>query len=288
MLLRTLSILERIKFMKRGILIAASLGLLLGAIDVAKAAVLTVKEYQTVSWNTGIDNENTIAAVGGLVFGGQVTGAASLIGTDIVIAGQVNPSLFNSWVAAGGTLIIHDWGQQVKSLPGLAGASSASYNSGDINVVNVAHPIVVGPFGTITNTLLDGGNSSIHGAWLASSLNTGSDPLAGPVHSILSSTLSSSVSVFEYSYGLGHIIYANIPLEAYTDSNPLVTGPQPAGLRVYAKNELAYAASLSNAVAPVPEPSSIALIGMAVASFGGYFGWRRSKLLLSESSQRPS
>jgi hypothetical protein len=185
-----------------------------------------VKEYLTHPRNTGIDNENTVAAVGGLTFGGQVTGAGDLAGADIVIAGQYNAALLTPWVAAGGVLVIHDWGGAPATLlPGLSGAAAAPFNNRDLNVIDAAHPIVTGPFGTITDTLLDDGLFSVHGAWQASSLVTASDPLAGPVTAVLSSTLATSVSVFEYAYGAGHIIYANIPLEAYTDSSPLVVGP---------------------------------------------------------------
>ncbi|HEY1377498.1 MAG TPA: hypothetical protein VGF55_11930, partial [Gemmataceae bacterium] len=71
----------------------------------AAAGPLTVKEYLTHPRNTGIDNENTVAAVGGLTFGGQVTGAGDLAGADIVIAGQYNAALLTPWVAAGGVLV---------------------------------------------------------------------------------------------------------------------------------------------------------------------------------------
>ncbi len=213
-------------------------------------AAIIVKEYQTRFWNTGTDNENTVAAVGGLTFGGQVSSPSDLAGTDIVIAGQWN-SFFQSWIANGGVFIMHDWYHKANQLPGLLSATTASYNSWDINVINSAHPIVIGPFGLINDTLLDGGSASTHGAWLDSSLDPSSDPLAGLLTPVLSSMNSSSVVVFEYSYGPGHIIYANIPLEAYTDSHPLVTPTQPAGLRVYAKNELAFAKSIVKPPCPL-------------------------------------
>jgi hypothetical protein len=247
--------------MKRFVLgFVALIGLCGGQAD---AALITVKEFAPHPRSTGIDNENTVAAVSGTTFGGQVTSSADLAGADIVIAGSYNASLLKSWVAGGGILIIHDWGHIANSLPGLSGAAQAAFNNTDINVVDASHPIVNGPFGTITDSLLDGGLFSIHGAWLESTLDTSSDPLAGPVRSILSSSSATSIGVFEYSYGSGHIIYANIPLEAYTDSDPLVVRTQPAGLRVYAQNELAYAASLS----ATPEPASMTLLGI-----GGAFG----------------
>ena len=59
--------------------------------------------------------------------------------------------------------------------------------------------------------------------------------------------------MFEMSYGLGHIRYANIPLAAYTDRSPLVTGPPPAGLQIYARNEMACVKGLVGGGNQVPE-----------------------------------
>jgi hypothetical protein len=205
---------------------------------------VVVKEYLTTFWSTGIDNENTIAAISGLVFGGQAD-PVDLSGTQILIAGQWD-FRFADWIAGGGILIVHDWGAcPATLLPGLAGALSASFNSADVNVVDSSHPVVVGPFGIIDDTTMDGGSSSIHGAWLRSTL-VSTDPQAGPVTSVFSSSDPNSICVFEYAYGAGHIIYAKVPLEAYTDSNPIVTATQPAGLRIYAGNELSFAESLLN------------------------------------------
>lgn len=55
-----------------------------------QGAPITVKEYNTVNWSTGTNNENTIAQFSSMAFGGQVANSADLIGTDIVIAGAWN------------------------------------------------------------------------------------------------------------------------------------------------------------------------------------------------------
>lgn len=233
----------------------------------AASAAPMVKEYMTISWNSGTGVQNTVAAVGGLAYGGQASDVASLAGTDIVVAGQWNAA-FSGWVAAGGVYVWHDWNNVANQLPGLAGAQYASMDYADINVIDSGSAIVNGPFGVLTNALLDGGSASAHGAWRAASL-VSTDPLAGAVHAVLSSTDPTAVVMFEMRYGQGHILYANMPLEAYTDSNPLVTASQPAGLRVYANNELAYAKALvagDTAGNQVPEPGALALSGLALAA----------------------
>lgn len=248
--------------------LAATVGaitLSFGLLGAASAAPV-VKSYQTISWSAGDGVQNTVAAVGGLTYAGQATDAASLDGTDILVAGRWNSS-FTGWVASGGVYVLHDWNSQVRQLPGLAGATTASYNSRDINVIDSTSAIVNGPFGTITNTLLDNGSSSTHGAWAAASL-VSTDPLAGAVNAVLSSTNGSAVVMFEMRYGQGHILYANIPLEAYTDGRPLVTGPQPAGLRVYANNEMAYAKALVEGSSQVPEPASALLVLLGLGAAG--------------------
>ena len=229
----------------------------------AAMATPVVKEYNTVGWNQADGVQNTINAVGGMSYGGHVANMASLAGTDVLVAGEWNAGA-SSWVAAGGIYVIHDWGQGASQLPGLGGAITTGFDHADINVIDGSSAIVNGPFGTLNNSTLDGGNSSAHGAWLASSL-VSTDPLAGVIHSILSSTAVTAVVMFEMDYGLGHILYANIPLEAYTDSSPLVTGPQPAGLQIYAKNEMAYVKGLLDGGNHVPEPSSALLAMLALA-----------------------
>lgn len=244
---------------------ATALGLTFALVGAASAAPV-VKSYQTIGWSQGDGVQNTVAAVGGLTYGGQANDVAALADTDILVAGQWNAG-FSNWVAAGGIYVWHDWYSIANQLPGLAGAVQASFNYSDINVIDGASAIVNGPFGTIDNTLLDNGNASTHGAWAAASL-VSSDPLAGTIHAVLSSTSASAVVMFEMAYGQGHILYANIPLEAYTDSSPLVTGPQPAGLRVYANNELAYAKTLAEGGNAVPEPGSALLVLLALGGVG--------------------
>ena len=240
----------------------SALALSVAALGAAMATPV-VKEYNTVGWNQADGVHNTVTAVGGMSYGGHVSSVASLTGTDVLVAGQWDGAA-TSWVAAGGIYVIHDWGQGASQLPGLGGAGTTGFNHADINVIDGASAIVNGPFGSINNNTLDGGNSSAHGAWLASSL-VSTDPLAGVIHAILSSTSASAVVMFEMNYGQGHILYANIPLEAYTDSSPLVTGPQPAGLQIYARNEMAYVKGLLDGGNQVPEPGSALLAMLALA-----------------------
>lgn len=68
------------------------------------------------------------------------------------------------------------------------------------------------PFGEVTDTSLDGGNSSNHGYVVASSLPDGSEIL-------LTLDDTSKVTAFTYFLGFGAIVYSSLPLDFYNDSN---------------------------------------------------------------------
>jgi hypothetical protein len=219
-------------------------------------------EY-AVSYCCGSPNGPQVgAAANGLTYVGAVN-PANLTGVNVVVAGAYS-SQFTSWIANGGAFIYHDWSpSNAALLPGMANVTGSYGPGSNIDLISGSSPIVVGPFGTLTNTNMDGGSSSTHGYVDLASLIS-ADPLVSDITAILSNGTNSRVTEFSYRYGLGLVIYAAMPTDAYSGSSPFAT-PGTTGLNMLAKNEIAYAASFnSNAV---PEPGSLALFGIAVLGF---------------------
>ena len=83
----------------------------------------------------------------------------------------------------------------------------------DLNVIDPATTLVTaGPFGVLTNTSLDSGNSSAHGYLPAASLPAGARAILG-----VASNASQVVS-FSYQLGAGFVFYSTIPLDCYLPS----------------------------------------------------------------------
>lgn len=239
---------------------------LIGASGAAQAA-LTLGEYQVTYCCGSPDGPQVGAAANGLNYIGNVN-LSNLSGVDVIVAGSYNAG-FTSWIAGGGALIWHDWSpSRANQLPGMSGVIGGTSNTGrDIGILAADSPVVVGPFGTLTDTNMDGGNSSNHGSVRLSSL-TSSDPLVSELTAILSNGLAGEVTEFSYNYGDGLIIYAAMPTDAYSGSSPFNTAGT-IGLNMLAKNEIAFAAGFApsngQAQASVPEPASLALIGIGFA-----------------------
>ncbi|HWO20239.1 MAG TPA: hypothetical protein VNO30_15830 [Kofleriaceae bacterium] len=99
----------------------------------------------------------------------------------------------------------------------------------DINIRDASTAVTVG----LTNTSLDGGNSSNHGFAQEGTLPAGSSL-------ILSSTSSDRIVTFCYGHGQGAVIYSTIPLDYYLQG----AGPNPPldNMRnIYAPNVVRYA-----------------------------------------------
>ena len=204
------------------------------------------------------DGPQVGAAANGLSYAGTVD-KDNLTGVDIVVGGAY-ATQFTSWIAAGGAFIYHDWSpSHALELPGLAGVTGAYSGTSDINILSALSPIVNGPFGTLTNSNMDGGSSSGHGYVNLASLIS-SDPLVSNLTAIFSSQYAQQVTSFSYNYGLGLVIYSAMPIDAYSGSIPYETDGT-IGLNILAKNEIAYAASFKDSSSNVPEPGSIALLG---------------------------
>ncbi len=143
------------------------------------------------------------------------------------------------FVNNGGVLVFHDRHVTTAAtvLPGSPGTIVRDFSDDtNINIVNNTTKVTNGPGGVLTDTSLDGGNSSSHGYVVA-----GSIPANGV--GILSRGNPSELVLYAYRHGKGWVIYSTIPLDYY------LAGNGPAGVRanlmnVYAPNVLAYAREL--------------------------------------------
>lgn len=157
------------------------------------------------------------------------------------------PNVVN-WVQSGGRLVIHDSNPAANAIqdivPGLdsatfVGSGEGDHTSRDMDVIDLASPIVTGLFGTITNMSLDGGNWSTHGYVLDLSLpgfvsrvfSAGDEPGGSPIAD------PDQVAVIAYAFGDGFVVYSTIPVEYYTATND--GGNFGVNLRtIYLPNEL--------------------------------------------------
>lgn len=124
-----------------------------------------------------------------------------------------NLAAINNAVFNGMTLIINDGSPYEANtiLPGLGTTLvQISSDSAEINIGPDGGELAVGAAGTLTNTSLDHGSSSHHGAFDINSLPEGAKIL-------LTSGNPNEVVAFSYQYGSGTVIYSSMPLSAYFD-----------------------------------------------------------------------
>ena len=147
-------------------------------------------------------------------------------------------------VANGMTLIVHDSGYTNGAfLPG--GANLVQNSSGGTNIdFTASAPFLTGPGGMLTNTSLDNGSWSNHGAVSPASLPAGSATWATTAD-------PGQVVTFTYGYGAGQVVYSTIPLQCYLGSQcASVTAAVP-GMKAYATNLIA--CTLDSECAPPPQ-----------------------------------
>ena len=104
-------------------------------------------------------------------------------------------------------------------------------NSRAIDVVDENTVVGEGPGGLLTDTSIDGGNSSNHGY-------TKKDTLPDDSLALLTTSDENEIVDFAYRYGEGAVIYSSIPLDFY------LGGTMPNFKDIYAPNILQFAASL--------------------------------------------
>jgi hypothetical protein len=177
-------------------------------------------------------------------------------------------NVFN-WVQAGGDLIIHDSNPSANRtqdiVPGLnVAADGSDLNQhffglnhspyGGSNTMDVfpgaTSPILNGPFGTVNNATMDGGNHSNHGFITA-------DKLPAGVNKVMTwaNNNTTRAAVISYGFGQGSVIYTTLPAEHYTHRNywffpdyVQTTNFSNNLNHIYLRNELV--AALDGAVAP--------------------------------------
>jgi hypothetical protein len=172
-----------------------------------------------------------------------------------------------NYVAGGGLFMYHSRNvaqgsfQDNQLLPGGAGISLTNNLSSEINVSTPGTLVTNGPFGTINDSTLDGGNLSNHGYALVSSLPPGAVSILNdgdPTHSV----------AFYYPFGDGFVYYSTIPLDFYLEgagSNP----PADEFRNIYTPNAITFVDSLNQQA--VPEPATVLLLAGGLA---GLVGWR--------------
>lgn len=171
-----------------------------------------------------------------------------------------------TYVTNGGILVVHDRSTGNTSnalLPGNYNTQLVRGLHSDINVVTSGNLLINGPFGTITNNNLDGGNSSSHGYATIGVLP------AGAVNYLTDGSGPAGNSVgFSYSLGSGFVYFSSIPLDFYR-------GGGSAFDTIYGNNVIALANNFSRTSTSVPEPGSVALL-VATGS-ASVFAFKRSR-----------
>jgi hypothetical protein len=117
-----------------------------------------------------------------------------------------------TWVRAGGRLIVHDRsaGNMATNpfLLGISGTGMVRLNTANLDLVEPATTLVTaGPFGVLNNTSLDGGFDSAHGY-----LPTVALP---PAARAILQTGPDQIASFAYPLGAGFVYYSSIPLDYY-------------------------------------------------------------------------
>lgn len=141
------------------------------------------------------------------------------------------------WVSNGGVLVFHDRHVDTAEtvLPGAPGNIVRDFaDPANVEIVDDTTAVTHGPGGTLTNTSLDGGNSSSHGFVAAASAPAGAI-------GVLSRGNHSELVLYAYPFGRGWVVYSTMPLDFYLGGTFGVSGNFS---NVYAPNVIAFARDL--------------------------------------------
>lgn len=255
----------------KGLLISCGVALMAISANATVVGYCVVQGGSTCEANaasTAAATEIGAAGMTALSLGGLT--AADLTGIDVLwILNQNNGTPgtivtdnvadLSAFVSGGHVLSFHDRNvnqglSAATYLPGGAGISFTSLLGSDIDIETGGTTVTNGPFGTITNTSLDGGNYSDHGYATIASLP------AGAV-AILNNGTAGQIVDFYYLFGAGAVYYSSIPFDFYlTGGND---PPRTAILNIYGLNELTLQASLG-----VPEPTTVVLVSGGLLGIG--------------------
>ncbi len=149
----------------------------------------------------------------------------------------INLGRIFDWIATGGVIVFHarEVGDAETILPGSPGNILRDFaDPANIQIVDDTTEVTNGPGGVLTNTSLDGGNSSSHGYVAAATIPPGA-------RGILSRGNPAELVLYAYPFGRGWVVYSTMPLDFYLGQGG---SPAAAFTNVYAPNVLAFARAL--------------------------------------------
>lgn len=165
-----------------------------------------------------------------------------------------NFSQINNYVQNGGVLIAHSaiWGwhdgiwNAPQFLPG--GVNRVQEYSNSVNVTDPAHPVISGPYGTVTQSEFQGWNYTTHGYF--------TDLVAG-TQTVLDLNDPTKPIYIEYGWGSG-VVRASMMTVEWGNNDPSNTR------YIFRENEFYAAGELADDIDnnAVPEPASMLLMGM--------------------------